>query len=105
MGVLSIILLVLFIIASLLLVFIVAIQTEGGSGLGGIFGGGSESTFGSQTGRVINKATAILGAAFLVLAIVLAVINKTPSNDSLLKSIPAEQIQSASEWWNEEAAK
>ncbi|MCK9286205.1 MAG: preprotein translocase subunit SecG [Sphaerochaetaceae bacterium] len=100
MGVLSIILLILFVIASLLLVFIVAIQTESGTGLGGIFGGGSDSTFGSQTGKVLNRVTAILGTAFLVLAIVLAVINKSPADNSLLDVVNVEQVQGQNEWWN-----
>ena len=100
MGVLSIILLILLVIASLLLVFIVAIQTESGTGLGGIFGGGSDSTFGSQTGKVLNTVTAILGTAFLVLAIVLAVINKSPADNSLLDVVNVEQVQGQNEWWN-----
>ncbi|MFA5546571.1 MAG: preprotein translocase subunit SecG [Sphaerochaetaceae bacterium] len=100
MGVLSIILLILFVIASLLLVFIVAIQTESGTGLGGIFGGGSDSTFGSQTGKVLNRVTAILGTAFLVLAIVLAVINKSPADNSLLDVVNVEQVQGQNELWN-----
>jgi preprotein translocase subunit SecG len=104
MGVIGIILLILFIIASLLLIFIVSIQSEGGTGLGGIFGGGSDSTFGSQTGKVLNKVTAILGASFLVLAILLAVINKSPSTDSLLDSVQVEQVQQSGDWWNSTSA-
>ncbi len=100
MGVISIILLILFIIASLLLIFIVAIQSEGGTGLGGIFGGGSDSTFGSQSGKVLNKFTSILGASFLVLAILLAVINKSPSSESLLDSVQIEQVEQTEDWWN-----
>ncbi|MDD2296993.1 MAG: preprotein translocase subunit SecG [Sphaerochaetaceae bacterium] len=100
MGVISIILLILFIIASLLLIFLVAIQSEGGTGLGGIFGGGSDSTFGSQTGKVLNRFTAILGTSFLVLAILLAVINKSPSGESLLDSVQVEQVEQSQEWWD-----
>jgi len=104
MGVLSIILLVIFIIACLLLVFIVSIQSDSGTGLGGIFGGGSDSTFGSQTGKVITKATAILGTTFLVLALVLAMVNKTPSSSSLLDSVKIDQVQQAGDWWSESPA-
>ena len=100
MGVISIILLILFVLASLLLIFMVAIQSEGGSGLGGIFGGGSDSSFGGQTSKVLNKFTAILGASFLVLAILLAVINKSPSDASLLDSVQVDQVQQAEDWWN-----
>ncbi len=104
MGVLSIILLVIFVIACLLLVFIVAIQSDSGTGLGGIFGGGSDSTFGSQTGKVVTKATAILGTTFLVLALVLAMVNKTPSSSSLLDSVKVDQVQQAGDWWSESPA-
>ena len=100
MGVISIILLILFVVASLLLIFMVAIQSQGGSGLGGIFGGGSDSSFGGQTNKVMNKFTAILGTSFLVLAVLLAVINKSPSSDSLLDSVQVEQVQQTEEWWN-----
>ena len=49
MSILGIILLVLFCIVALLLIFLVAVQDENSVGLGGIFGGGSESAFGSGT--------------------------------------------------------
>lgn len=104
MGVLSIILLVLFIISCLLLIAVVSIQSDSGSGLGGIFGGGSDSTFGSQSGKVITKATAILGSTFLVLAIVLAMVNKTPSTDSLLDTVKVDQVQQSTDWWSDSAA-
>ena len=104
MGVIGIILLILFVIASLLLVFMVAIQSEGGTGLGGIFGGGSDTTFGAQTGKIMNKVTAILGTSFLVLAILLAVVNKSPSRDTLLDSVTVEQVQQSGDWWNSNAA-
>ena len=99
MSVITIILLILFVIASLLLIFFVAIQNEGGTGLGGIFGGGSDSAFGSQSSNVLNKLTAILGATFLVLAIILAIINKGPSTESLLDTVKVEQVVEGQEWW------
>lgn len=83
MAVLSIILLVLFVIVSLALVFIVAIQSEDNGGLGGIFGGNSDSAFGGKTNKVINKITAWLLAAFVVLAVLTAVVNNNTS-DSIL---------------------
>lgn len=85
MAVLSIILLVLFVIVSLLLVFIVAIQSEDNSGLGGIFGGSADQAFGGRTNKVINKATAILVTAFIVLAVLVALVNKS-SDTSILST-------------------
>jgi len=86
MAVLSIILLVLFVIVSLLLIFVVAIQSEDNSGLGGVFGGNSDTAFGGRSNRVINKITAYLVAGFIVLAIVVAFVNKS-SDTSVLSSL------------------
>ncbi len=85
MAALSIILLVLFVIVSLLLIFLVAIQSEDNTGLGGIFGGNSETAFGGRSNKVVNKLTAYLLAAFIVLAILVAVLNKS-SDDSILST-------------------
>ena len=81
----GIILLVLFVIVSLALIFIVAVQSEDSTGLGGIFGGNSESAFGGNSNKVINKITAYLVAAFVVLAILIAIVDKAPEG-SLLKA-------------------
>ncbi len=78
MAVISTILLVLFVIVSLALIFFVAIQSDDNSGLSGIFGGGSDSAFGGQSNKIMNKLTAILVIAFIVLAVLVAVVNKTP---------------------------
>lgn len=87
MTVLSIILLVLFVIVALALIFIVAIQSENTNGLGGIFGGdSSNSAFGGRSNRVINKITAGLGIAFVVLAICVAILNKSPESSILTRA-------------------
>lgn len=80
MGVLSIILLVLFIVVALLLIFLVAIQDEKSTGLGGIFGGSSESAFGSSSSTFLTKATTILAVAFMVLALLVALFNRGSDN-------------------------
>ena len=59
MGVLSVVLLVLFVIVSLLLIFLVAIQDEKSEGLGGIFGGSSDTAFRSYTSGVVTKASGV----------------------------------------------
>ena len=93
MAVLSIILLVLFVLVALFLIFLVAIQSEDDSGLGGIFGGSSDSAFGGRTNRVMNRVTAYTVAAFVVLAILVAFVNKS---SSVLKSSSLEQQAAAS---------
>ena len=86
MAVLSIILLVLFVLVSLFLIFLVSIQSEDNSGLGGIFGGSSDSAFGGRSNRVMNKITAYTVAAFVILAIAVAFVNKS-SDSSVLSSL------------------
>ncbi|MDT4761530.1 preprotein translocase subunit SecG [Sphaerochaeta sp. PS] len=104
MGVLSVILLVLFVIVSLLLIFLVAVQDEQSEGLGGIFGGGSNTAFGSHASSVVTKATATLAVVFMILALVVAFVNKSPSQDKLLDSVTTEQVQQSTDWWvNSEA--
>jgi protein translocase, SecG subunit len=106
MGVLSIILLVVFVIVCLLLVFLVAVQDENSVGIGGIFGGSSDSTFGSGTSSFINKATTILAIAFIVLALVIGVLNRTSNKDSVLagQGTPAAAQSADGTWWTQNNA-
>ena len=101
MGLLSVILLIVFALASLLLIGIVLIQDEQGEGLGGLFGGGGATSFGSRTGNILTKATSILGAVFLVGAFALAWLNKTPEAGDVLgaarRGLASEQTVEA--WW------
>lgn len=104
MGILSGILMVLFVIVSLLLIFIVAIQDEESNGLGGIFADAGNQAWGSRVGSVVNRTTAVLGGAFIVLALLVAVLNKTPKTSTLLEQVGQDQVQQTSEWWNEAPA-
>ena len=78
MSILSVVLLVFFVIVAVLLVLLVLIQTEEGDGLGGIFGGGGGSAFGSRAGNVLTRTTTVLGVLFLVFSLALALLNRTP---------------------------
>lgn len=101
MGILSLILLVVFVICSLLLIVIVLIQDEQGEGLGGLFGGGSTTPFGSRSGNVLTKFTAVLAGIFLVCSFALTWINKTPESGDVLGAARrgAAQEQTVDEWW------
>ena len=52
MSALSIVLLVFFVIVCAIIIFLVLLQNEEGDSLGGLFAGGSNSAFGSQSGNV-----------------------------------------------------
>jgi preprotein translocase subunit SecG len=67
---------VLFAIDAVLLVTIVLLQEGKGGGLGGAFGGAGGEIFGHGVGG-INKATGVLAALLFVIAIVIALIEKS----------------------------
>jgi preprotein translocase subunit SecG len=100
MGIFSIILIVVFVIASLLFILIVLLQDEQGEGLGGIFGGGSTTAFGSRSGNVLTKFTAILGAIFLVCSFALAWASRTIEKGDVLGAARRNTEVEAEEWWN-----
>lgn len=97
MGVFGIILLVIFVIVALILIFLVVIQNENTQGLGGIFGGSSDTTLGARSGGFLTKVTYGTAAAFLVLTFILAFISRTPEDDGLLSGAGAGQ--DGQEWW------
>ncbi len=65
--------LVVFILCSLLMMFVILLQEPKGGGLSSAFGGAGAETFGVQTGGV-NKFTSTVGGLFLFLAILYAAI-------------------------------
>jgi len=71
-------------------------QSSKGEGLAGVFGGGGQTLFGGRTGDVLTKATSILGAAFMVLSLVLALISGRAPRSSLSERLQATPGQEAS---------
>ena len=55
MGIIGIVLLVIMAISAVLLVLVVLVQDDQGEGIGGIFGGGSNTAFGSRSGNVLTR--------------------------------------------------
>jgi preprotein translocase subunit SecG len=99
MGILGIFLLVIFIIACVLLIFMVIIQDSESDSLGGIFAGGSGSAFGSRSTNVVVKFTTVLGVVFFVAAFSLAMINKS-STGNVESAAAKSSTSTTSEWWN-----
>lgn len=99
MSILGIVLLILFIIVSILLVFMVIIQDSDSDSLGGIFAGGSGSAFGSRSSNVVVRFTYILGALFFVTAFSLALVNKS-STGNVEAAAQKKAGTAAGEWWN-----
>ncbi len=102
MGAIGVILLVLFSISAVLLIIIVLLQDEQGEGLGGIFGGGSSSAFGSRSGNILTKFTSVLGAIFIICAFSLAWFNRSVDDSDVLKAAREnmQNTEDAGDWWD-----
>jgi preprotein translocase subunit SecG len=100
MGILSVSLLVVFIIACILLVLMVIIQDSDSDSLGGVFAGGSSSAFGSRSSNVVVRFTYVLGALFFVCAFSLALINKSSVGNVEKAAQDQAKDDSSTEWWN-----
>ena len=102
MAILSVLLLVLFLIACLFLILMVLIQDEQGEGIGGIFGGGSSTPFGSRSGNVLTRFTSILAAIFLLTSFGLAWVNRTSDKSDIPGAAYKQNSEKTEiiEWWN-----
>ncbi len=101
MGILNTLLLVVFALCAVLLIVLVMMQDDQGEGLGGIFGGGSSTPFGSSSGNVLTKITGILGVVFIVCSLGLAYVTKSGDSDDVLGE--ARRGNSTERWYDEEA--
>jgi preprotein translocase subunit SecG len=102
MGILSVFLLVFFIIIAVLLVLLVLVQNDDGEGLGGIFGGGSSSAFGSRSGNVLTRATSVLGGLFLVISLGLALLSRIPVGSGVEEAARELSVEDGESWIDEE---
>ena len=97
MGVIGIVLLVILVISAILLILVVLVQDDQGEGVGGIFGGGSNTAFGSRSGNVLTRFTASLAAIFLICCFGLAWINRTPNAGNVLAKAHASALSSTTQ--------
>lgn len=73
MTVIKFLLVVLYVIACGVLIFVVLLQQGRGAGLGASLGGGASQTlFGSRASNFMTRVTAVMAGLYMVLAIVLA---------------------------------
>lgn len=87
----STVLLVIHLIVTMALIGVVLLQRSegGGLGIGSSQGMGSFMT-GRGTANLLTRTTAVLGAAFFVLSLTLAVLNRgTTQQRSILDQVPA----------------
>jgi preprotein translocase subunit SecG len=102
MAILNIVLLVFFVAVAVLLILLVLAQDEEGDSLGGIFAGGSGSTFGSRSGNVMTRATTILGALFLVISVSLALLHRTPAGSGVERQGMSLPVEAGTDWFMRE---
>ena len=78
------------VVVCLLLAGVVLLQKPKEGGLGGVIGGGmAEAAFGADAGNVLIKATAILGAIFLLNTLALARFTSTVNTKSVMSNVEA----------------
>ena len=80
----------LYVLACFLLLLVVLLQQGKGGDIASAFGGGgSQTAFGARAGAtVLTRATAVLGAIFMVGAVVLSVVGR-PGAGSLMRGTAA----------------
>lgn len=106
MGLIGIVLLVVVVLSAVLLVLLVLIQDEHGEGIGGIFGGGSSTPFGSRAGNILTRFTAVLATIFMVCTFALAWLNRSPESGNVIGKARQQQLQTTTsqDWWVETPA-
>ena len=72
--------------------------------LGGIFGGGSTTPFGSSSGNVLTKITGVLGVIFIVSSLGMAYMARTIEDDDVLGEARRSNTTEQSESWFENSA-
>jgi len=86
----------LYVLSCLLLLLVVLLQQGKGGDIASAFGGGgSQTAFGARGGAtVLTRATAVLGAVFMVGAVVLSILGR-PGTGSLMRGVAAPAPASA----------
>ncbi len=103
MALIGIVLLVIFVVSAVLLVLLVLIQDEQGEGIGGLFAGGSSTPFGSRSGNVLTRFTAVIATVFLACAFAIAWINRNPEAGNVIGTAREESLKKgeSADWWVE----
>ena len=104
MSPIGIVLCVIFAIICVLLGLLLSIQDDGENGMGGLLGGRGTAAFGSHSASVLTKTTAVFVTLFFLLAVGLAIANKSGKKvaDTLVEETVTEETTEeapATEWW------
>ncbi len=90
---------ILHILVCVFLIAIVLLQTGKGADIGAVFGGSSQTLFGSAgPGTFLSKLTAVVAIVFMVTSLALAYLSSRRETASVMKglgSVPASQAPAA----------
>src|SRR5690348_10785678 len=82
---------VIHVLACLFLIVVVLLQTGKGADMGAVFGGGSQTLFGSGgAGNLLTKLTTGTAIAFMITSLILSYAHNRTSGGGLLNRIPAD---------------
>jgi preprotein translocase subunit SecG len=82
---------VIHVLACLFLIVVVLLQTGKGADMGAVFGGGSQTLFGSGgAGNLLTKLTTGTAIAFMITSLILSYGQNHATSSSLLDRLPAE---------------
>jgi len=106
MGIIGTLLIILFVIVCALLILFVLLQDDQGEGLGGLFGGSSGSPFGGATNNGLVRVTSILGTLFMVCALLVALVVKSPNSSGVLSESRQMNAENSNgqNWWDANSA-
>jgi preprotein translocase subunit SecG len=87
---------VIHVVACIFLIVVVLLQTGKGADMGAVFGGGSQTLFGSGgAGNLLTKLTTGTAVAFMITSLILSYGQNHTSGSGLLNRIPADSGASA----------
>lgn len=104
MGIIETLLLVVFAISAILLIIVVMLQDDQGEGLGGIFGGGSSTPFGSSSGNVLTRITTVIGVIFIVSSLGMAYVHRTVEKDDVIGAARRAATEQSGNWFDNNGA-
>ena len=82
---------IIHVFACLFLIVVVLLQTGKGADMGAVFGGGSQTLFGSGgAGNLLTKLTTATAIAFMITSLILSYAHNRTSGGGLLNRIPAD---------------
>jgi preprotein translocase subunit SecG len=87
---------VIHVVSCIFLIVVVLLQTGKGADMGAVFGGGSQTLFGSGgAGNLLTKLTTGTAVAFMITSLILSYGQNHTSGSGLLNRIPADSGASA----------